>query len=160
MPQPYKTESKLSLSLKQRCICHGTISIIWRMPWETTINHDPNADYYQFYYFFEVRYDDKNTKNSPAQEIHLLFGTAFCLSAVSPKTCFWDIRTHITAQNMNHTTRTGSEEIVREKPIWIWPEISNDLKQLFQTQKDYAISFLQRLVFGYCANCTPNADMI
>lgn len=48
MPQPYKTESKLSLSLKQRCICHGTISIIWRMPWETTINHDPNADYYQF----------------------------------------------------------------------------------------------------------------
>lgn len=29
-------------------VCYGTISIGLRMPWKTTINHDPNNDYYQF----------------------------------------------------------------------------------------------------------------
>ena len=40
------------------------------------------------YYFFEFRYDYNNRKSSPEQEIFLLFGTAFCLSAVLSETCF------------------------------------------------------------------------
>ena len=54
-------------------------------------NHDKSRSKQQllpFYYFFEFRYDDKYTKSSPKRENFLLFGTAFCLSAILSKTCF------------------------------------------------------------------------
>ena len=59
-------------------------------------NHDKSRSKQQLlpiYYFFEFRYDEKNRKSSPGQEVFLLFGTAFSLSAISSKTCFQDIQT-------------------------------------------------------------------
>ena len=54
-------------------------------------NHDKSRSKCRLlplYYFFEFRYDDIIRKSSPGQEIFLLFGTAFCLYAISSKTYF------------------------------------------------------------------------
>lgn len=69
-------------------------------------NHDKSRSICRLlpiYYFFEFRYDEITRQSSPGQEFFLLFGTAFCLSAISSKTCFCDIRTsyvlHFAAQS-------------------------------------------------------------
>ena len=82
-------------------------------------NHDKSRSKQQLlpiYYFFEFRYDDKNRKSSPGQEVFLLFGTAFCLSAVLSKTCIRDRQTHTLACGFHIPTQIEIRCVLRNCP--------------------------------------------
>ena len=69
-------------------VCHGTTLIGWDLPRETTINHDLYWNYYQFTTFLSSDMNLLQQKTVLKEANNAFFGTAFCLSAVSAKTCF------------------------------------------------------------------------
>ena len=69
-------------------VCHGTTSISLSLPRGATINHVTHPNYYNFTTFLS---SDMNLLQQKAvlKEANIaFFGTAFCLSAISSKTCF------------------------------------------------------------------------